>query len=266
MRRSLFLSLGLAWLGGCSCPGKSATSTPNDAGIPAASQQQEMPTPVQELVHPPEGPVIPERAMELHTQGRAEADAGRYPEALKLFEQAQGLAPDWRLPLYDSANTYVLLGDNARALALHEQLEQLEPLGFAQSKKMLDSLRREKDGRVPQGTLREFLGVQQVRDPAEARGKLQELTKKAPSFVLAWQDLAMTAEDPAEGEKLLETALALNPDVETRGELLVRKGALLRRRGKEAEARALLEAVSVDRSLLPSARAQAREVLNSPEP
>ncbi|HLL05227.1 MAG TPA: hypothetical protein VK539_31955 [Myxococcaceae bacterium] len=266
MRRSLLLSLGLAWLGGCSCPGKSATSTPNDSGAPAATEQQQTPTPIQDQVHPPTGPVIPEKAIELHAQGRAEGEAARYTEALKLFEQAQGLAPDWRMPLYDSAYTYILMGDNAKALSLHEQLEQLEPLGFAQSKKMLDSLRREKDGRVPTGTLREFLGVQQLRDVAEVRTRLRALTQKAPSFVLAWQDLAMTAEDPAEGEKLLEKALALTPDVETRGELLVHKGVLLRRRGQEDEAKKLLEAVSVDKSLLPSARAHAREVLNAPGP
>jgi tetratricopeptide (TPR) repeat protein len=264
MRRFLLFSLSLAWLGGCSCQGKSSPSSVNEAG--ATASEQPAPTPIQEVTHPPSGPTIPERAIELHAQGRAQADAGQYQEALKLLEQAQALAPDWYLPLYDSAYTYILMGDNAQALVLLEKLDQLEPLGFAQSKKMLDSLRREKDGRVPRGTLREFLAVQQLRELAEQRGKLLELTKKAPGFVLAWRELALTTENPAEGTQWAEKALALNPDVETRGELLVHKGVLLRRRGKEEEARKLLEALMIDKSLLHSARSQAREVLNSPAP
>ncbi len=265
MRRLFLFSLSLAWLGGCSCPGKPASSsTVNDAG--ATASPQPAPTPVQEAYHPPLEPPIPERAMELHAQGRAQGSEGKFDEALKLLQQAQALAPHWRMPLYDTAHTYILMGDTHQALAIHEQLERLEPEGFAQSKKMLDSLRREKDGRVPRGTLREFLEVQQLRDMAEVRRRLEALTKKAPQFVLAWQDLAMLSEDIAEGQRLLDKALGLNPDVETRGELLVHKGVLLRRGGKEEEARKHLEALMVDRTLLPSARAQAREVLNAPGP
>jgi tetratricopeptide (TPR) repeat protein len=264
MRRFLLFSLSLAWLGGCSCQSKPATSSVNDAG--ATASEQPAPTPIDETMHPPSGLNIPERAFELHAQGRAQVDAGQYQEGLKLLQQAQALAPNWYQPLYDSAYTYILMGDNAQALTLLEKVEQLEPLGFAQSKKMIDSLNREKDGRVPQGTLREFLAVQPLRDMAEQRGKLLALTKKAPNFVLAWRELAMTTENPAEGEQWVEKALALSPDVETRGELLVHKGVLLRRRGKEEEARKLLEALMVDKSLLHSARSQAREVLNSPAP
>ncbi|HEX8704576.1 MAG TPA: tetratricopeptide repeat protein [Myxococcaceae bacterium] len=264
MRRFFLLSLGLAWLGGCSCQGKPAASAVPDSGASTASEQT-TPTPVQEMIHPPEN-VIPERAVELHAQGRSQLDAGQYQEALQSFQQAQALAPNWYLPLHDSATAYILMGENDRALVLHEQLEKLDPEGFAQNKKMLDSLRREKDGRVPKGTLREFLAVEQVRDTAEQRGKLQALTKKAPNFVLAWRELALTAEDPVEGEQLVEKALTLTPDVETRGELLVHKGVLLLRRGKDEEARKLLGELMVDRSLLHSARSQAREVLNSPKP
>ncbi len=140
MRRFLFLSLSLAWMGGCTCQGKPSGSSIPDAG--AVASEQPTPTPVQEMIHPPE-PSIPERAIELHAQGREKADAGQHEEAQKLFQQAQAAAPDWYLPLHDSANTYVLMGENDRALLLHEQLQKLEPLGFAQNLKMLDGLRRE---------------------------------------------------------------------------------------------------------------------------
>jgi tetratricopeptide (TPR) repeat protein len=264
MRRLLLFSLTLAWLGGCSCQSKPAASSVKDAG--AVASQTPPAAPVEEVFHPPAEPPIPEQAIELHTKGRAHLDAGRFEEALKSFQQAQAVAPSWYLPLYDTAHTYILMDDTAKALVIHEQLEQLEPKGFSQSKKMLDSLRREKDGRVPKGTLREFLAVQQLRDPAEARSKLEALTKKAPSFVLAWQELANISEDVAEGERLVEKALGLEPDVETRGELLVHKGVLLRRGGKEEEARKHLNAVSIDPKLLHGARSQARELLNAPAP
>lgn len=263
MRRFLVLCATLAFGAGCTCQSKQPTASTSaiDSG-PALAQPQVPPTAKQE--EPPAEPPIPEQAMQLHSQGRMRGEEGQFEEALKLFKQAQEAAPSWLMPLYDTGYTYVLMGDSAKALAAYEQVDQLAPQGFSQSKKMLDSLRREQDGRVPKGTLREFFEIQRLRDFAEVKRRLEALTKKAPKFVLAWQDLAMSAEDPAQGAKLVEKTLALEPDVETRGELLVHKGVLMHRRGDVAGARKQLQSVIDDPTLLPSAHALAREMLNAP--
>ncbi|MDY7232784.1 tetratricopeptide repeat protein [Hyalangium rubrum] len=261
MRRLLVLCATLACVGGCSCEGKPAPiASVIDSG-PAASKAQPAPPAAQE---PPAEAPVPEQAMQLHSQGREHGEAGRYDEALQAFQQAQAAAPSWPMPLYDTGYTFVLMGETAKALLVYEQVDKLSPQGFSQSKKMLDSLRREQDGRVPKGTLREYFEVQRLRDLDEVRRRLEALTKKAPAFVLAWQDLAMSAEDPAEGAGLVDKTLALQPDVETRGELLVHKGVLLQRRGDGEAARKQFQAVIDDASLLPSTHALAREMLNAP--
>jgi tetratricopeptide (TPR) repeat protein len=251
MRRLLLLSASVACLSGCTC-GKSPPSPSTiDAGM-ALSQ--------------PPPPPVPERAMQLHMEGRRHGEAGAFAQALQSFQQARELAPHWPLPLYDVGLTYLYMKDEARALEAYEQLAALAPQGVSDSQRMLDSLRREKDGRVPAGTLREFLEVMQLKDLPELQRRLEALTKKAPAFVPAWDELARFAsEQPQEAERLLAQALALEPDPGTRAGLLVYKATLLRRKGESAAARKLLEAVRDDASTPPSTAAEARELLSIPD-
>jgi tetratricopeptide (TPR) repeat protein len=258
MRRSLILSIALAVLGGCSCEGKPGPAAAAKGTGPSVTQQPPAPPPHAPQAPPPPPPV-PERAMQLHAEGRLRGEAGRFEEALKSFEQAQEAAPSWLLPLYDTGFTYLLMGDDARALEVYERLDALAPQGFSEGKQMLDSLRREKKGRVPKGTLREYLEVQRLRDFQEVQRRLEALTKKAPDFPLAWKELAMSSEAVEEGLKLVEKALALEPDIMTRGELLVHKATLLRRRGEDEAARKQLQALIDDPATPPDILTLARE-------
>lgn len=256
MRRFFVVSAAMACLSGCSCQGKS-TPAPSPSESPAAARAP-APTPLAPPHAPPEPP-IPERAMQLHSEGRQHGMAGRFTEAIQSFQQAQQAAPDWLFPLYDIGYTYLLMGEDAKALEAFEQVEQRAPLGFSESKRMIDCLRREKDGRVPKGTLRAYLEVLRLTDHKEVLRKLEELTRKAPAFVPAWQELAMSAEDVAEGERLVEKTLSLDPDVESRGTLLVHRAILLRRRGQEEAAQKQLQAVLDDARMPPSIHTLARE-------
>jgi tetratricopeptide (TPR) repeat protein len=257
----------MACLGGCTCEGKSEPSAATQDSGGAVSQPQPPPPAVDETPAPPTE--VPERAMQLHAEGRKESAAGRLQEALQSFEEARLVAPSWPVPLYDIGLTYLQMRDDARALETFEALDRLAPQGVSESKRMLDSLRRELDGRVPKGTLREFLEAQQVADPDQARRQLEELTRKAPGFVPAWQELAVSAESTEEGERLLAKALALEPHVEARGQLLLHQALLLRRRGEREAARKQLQALIDDPAMPPSVVAEARELLsesNAPRP
>ncbi len=262
MRRLLILSAVLACSTGCSRQEKSAPS-PAPAEAPAAPAP---PPPLPALPETaPQAPVPPERAMQLHAQGRKQGEAGEFAEALTSFLQAREAAPSWPVPLYDIGLTYVHMKEDARALEAFEQLEALVPQGLSDSKRMLDSLRREHDGRVPPGTLREFLEVEQLKDLQEVHQRLEALTKKAPEFVLAWEALALAAEKTEESERLLAKALALSPDMDTRGHLLLHKATLLKRHKEFEAARKQLQALIDDPNSPPDIVSEARAMLLAPE-
>ncbi len=261
MRHFLALSLATTLLGGCSCKGAPTppASTPTAAQAPRPPPPQAAPTPPP----PPKEPTAFEKAMQLHAQGRRSGEAGNFQEALKLFGQARELAPEWPLPLYDTAFTWLLMGDAAKALPLYEEVDRLAPQGFSDTKKVVECLRREKAGRVPKGTFRKYIDLMRLRDAEALHRGLEELARSAPNFYPAAFELVALGKDNEERERRLEKTLALKPDVRTRGELLVYKAQLLRERGRLEESRKLLQALVDDPKELPSTVAEAREALSA---
>jgi tetratricopeptide (TPR) repeat protein len=258
MRRFFALSLATTLLGGCSCQGKPEQPS---SSLPAGEFQQP-PTskPVQAVAPRPETAF--DQAMKLHAQARLTGESGNLRKALELFQQARELAPEWPQPLYDTALTYLLMGDGAKALEVYEQVDQMAPGGFSDTKRVIECLRREKSGRLPKGTFREFIDVMRSRDQEEFREKLEELTRTAPGFYPAWRELISYGKDLDEQQRRLEKALSLEPDAESRGELLIYKANLLRRGGKDAEARTLLQSLVDDPKSPPSTVNGAKEALS----
>ncbi len=258
MRRFFVLSVATALLGSCSCERTASPSSvpAPDAGQAPASPPKEAQAPA---APPPETPL--DKARKAHAQGRLSGEAGNFQEALKHFQQARELAPQWPMPVYDTALTYLLMGDAARALDIYVEVDKMAPEGFADTKRVIECLRREKDGRVPKGTFRKFIDVMRPRSPEEFERNIRELTRTAPNFYPAWRELISYGKDLDEQERLLEKALSLKPDAQSRGELLVYKANLLRRRGKDMEARALLQSLVDDPKSLPSTVTDAKEAL-----
>jgi tetratricopeptide (TPR) repeat protein len=203
--------------------------------------------------------------MQLHAQGRKHGEAGEFELALRYFHEAELAAPNWPLPLYDMGLTFLFINADDKALETFTKLDAVAPLGLPGSKRILDSLRREKDGRVPVGTLREFLEIERLRDVQEIRRRMQGLTQKAPGFVPAWQELALTEAKPEEAEKLIAKALSLEPDAASRGTLLTYKATLMWRRGDVEPARKLLKEILADPTTLPDTAAEAKELLSIPD-
>jgi tetratricopeptide (TPR) repeat protein len=263
MRRLIAVSLATTLLGGCSRENKppqpSATA---DAGL--AQRTPEQPSKLTQPLPPPppHEPTAMDKAIQVHREGRLTGESGNLQEALKLFQQARELAPEWPLPVYDTALTYLLMGDNAKALEVYEQVDKLAPEGFSDTKRVIECLRREKSGQIPKGTFRKFIDAMRSRTPEELQKKLQELTRTAPKFYPAWRELVPYGKDPAEQLRMLEKTLTLKPDLESKGELLIYKSTLLRRAGKDEEARKLLQSIVDDPQWLPSTVSQAREMLN----
>lgn len=259
MPRLLVLSATLASLAGCTCQG---SSTPAPAATDAGTALgQSPPSPSTAQPQPP----VPERAMQLHAQGRKHGEAGEFELALRYFHEAELAAPSWPLPLYDMGLTFLYMKADDKALETFTKLDAVAPQGLPGSKRILDSLRREKDGRVPEGTLREFLEIERLRDDKEIRKRLEALTRKAPAFVPAWQELALTEAKPEEAEKLIAKTLSLEPDAASRGTLLVYKATVMWRRGEVDAARKMLRELLADPTTLPDTAAEAKELLNIPD-
>jgi tetratricopeptide (TPR) repeat protein len=89
---------------------------------------------------------IPEAARVLLNRGQEVGAGENYQEALHLFAQAAQIAPDWAYPIYESAFTYLLMGDLERAERDYLQVERLEPRGFFTYQAELDCVRRERNG------------------------------------------------------------------------------------------------------------------------
>lgn len=258
MRRFLLLSASLACFSGCTC-GK----PPPSPSAPAVSAPL---APPPAAPTPPPPPPVPERAMQLHAEGRKHGEAGAFAQALQSFQQAREAAPAWPLPLYDVGLTYLYMKEDAKALEAYEQLHALVPEGVSDSPRMRDSLRREQDGRVPPGTLRDFLQVMQLKDLPEIQRRLEAMTQQAPAFVPAWLERArLASEQPEQAQRLVAQTLALEPDPLTRAELLTYQALLLRRQGQSAAARKQLEALRDDPRTPPSVAAEVRELLGIPD-
>ena len=204
---------------------------------------------------------VPAEARALHKQGRAAGSAGDQTRALALFEQAQTLAPQWPYPSYDAAFTYLMKGDAAKALELYERVDQMAPRGFFTSKTSLQTLRRERDGRLPPGFARSFATLEWMEDRAQKAAVLRQLTERFPDFAPAWKELASLLTDPEQRLAAIEAGLAADPDAETQTMLLLNKAALLNQCGDRNTAIAILGSMALDPDATLSAHTLAKFML-----
>lgn len=258
MRPFIALSLATALLGGCSRQDKPAQ--PTAVSLPPG-ELQKPPTakPAQAPAAQPEPGML--QAMQLLSQARQTGEAGNLKQALELFARARELAPQWPQPVYDTALTYLMMEDVPKALEVYAQVDAMAPQGFSDTKRVIECLRREQAGRVPKGSFRKFIDAMRSRTPEALEQQLRALTKSAPAFYPAWRELAPYGKDVNEQLAMLEKALALGPDVESRGEYLLYKANLLRRAGKDAQARALLQSLVDDPKSPPGTVSGAKEAL-----
>jgi len=189
---------------------------------------------------------VPPNAKELHAQAQQEGSAGNYKKALDLLAQAHKLAPAWPYPLYDTAYTYLLMGDSAKALENYEAVCKMAPRGFFTAITAADSLRREKSGQLKRGTYKKYLMLESVTDLTEKKVELQKMTEEIPGFAPGWKDLSIALEGDPEKLHAIETGLSHDPDGETKGFLLINKALILSRSKKDDEAVRILGDLALD--------------------
>lgn len=189
---------------------------------------------------------ISSEASRLHIEGREAGERGDYPRALDLLEQAHRLAPDWPYPVYDTAFTYLLQGDSAKAEEHYAEVDRMARRGFFTAKTSLDCLRRERAGVLFAGFCKAFALLESMEDKAKKRALLEGIVEKFPAFPPAWKELSVVLEGEEARLQAIRRGLENDPDLETKGVLLINRALILHRRGDSDGAIKILAELSLD--------------------
>lgn len=158
----------------------------------------------------------------LHDEARQYGQSGEYDKAIKKLKLANEESPLWPYPLYDLAYTYLLQDDYDNALKYYKLTDELAPRGFFTSKTAVYTLENERTGKFEKGFYNNYIKLEWVTDQDQKNEFIEILISKFPEFPPLWKDYSSRLEGQ-ERIQALEKGLKLNPDVETKGMLLINK-------------------------------------------
>jgi tetratricopeptide (TPR) repeat protein len=187
-----------------------------------------------------------QQAQALHREARYLGQSGNYDGALEKLAEAMRLEPDWPYPVYDMAFTYLLRGDTAHALAYYNKTDELAPRGFFTTKTAIYALQGELMGKFPGGIYMAYMQIEWTDDTDMKIAIAQSIAEKVPEFAPAWKVLGSQLNDPEARLSAIEKGLSLDPDLETRGDLMINKALVFYLVGRDAEARKLLNTLISD--------------------
>ena len=189
---------------------------------------------------------VPPEADALHQAARKAGSSGEYHKALNLLDQASKLAPKWPYPVYDSAFTYLLMRDFEKARQFYQKTIEISPRGFFTAITALNTLTKEKNGKLPSGTYLAYTSLEWIDDPVKKESSIRALVTQLPSFAPGWKELSFIQRDDSETLKSITKALECDPDAETKGILTINKALILHRKGHQSDAIALLANLALD--------------------
>ncbi len=205
---------------------------------------------------------VSDLAKSLHGQARQFGQNGDYKNAIEKLTQANKEAPNWPYPLYDLAYTYLLQDDYENALKYYQLTDKIAPKGFYTSKTALHTLERESKGELQKGLYKSYLSLEWINNPTEKKEMIELLVDKVPSFAPIWKDYSSLLEGK---ERLIaiEKGLEQNPDIETKGMLLINKALVINQNGNFKEASELLTNIIFDTNSTFGNLEMAKFVLNN---
>jgi tetratricopeptide (TPR) repeat protein len=201
------------------------------------------------------------RAQELHAEGRNAGAIQQFDRALHCFAMASELEPDWPYPVYDTAFTYLMMGDTRAAQLAYQRVDGMAPRGFFTAKTTLHTLAQEQSGALPPGFTRLFATLEWITAPTQKRSLLEQIVARHPGFAPAWKELSMLLDSEHERLRALERGLALDTDGETRGVLLINKAFVLARQGDKQAAVEILAELVLDPASTQGTEALAKAAL-----
>lgn len=180
------------------------------------------------------------QAQALHHEARLLGQSGKYDIAIGKLEEAMRLQPDWPYPVYDLAFTYLLKGDVANALKYYNITDNIAPGGFFTTKTAIYALRGEQEGKFPGGIYLAYMQIEWANDTDVKIEIARAIAAKVPEFAPAWKVLGSLLNNRQERLSAIEKGLALLPDAETFGNLIINKALVYDLEGRKEEAKKLL--------------------------
>lgn len=200
---------------------------------------------------------IPQEANQLHQAAREAGGRGDYKLSLNLLAKASALAPCWPYPHYDAAWTFVLQKDFNSAATSYRKTVELSPGGFLNALMAVWCLEREEKGIFPVGIYLQFALLEWEDDKSKKCNALHKIVKECPAFAPAWSALASLQTNDEERLKMMEKCLSCDPDLQTRGSVLVNKALALSRQKNNAEAKEIIKNLLEDKKTPTSVMASA---------
>lgn len=203
---------------------------------------------------------IPKLARSFYEEGINFKNEVKNEKAIEKFKQAHIEAPNWIYPIYNLAVLYLLKDDYENA-----------PKGFYDTKIALHSLQREKAGDLKKGVYKNYLvlelaGALTIESPINRSNYeliIGEFLKKAENFAPLWKDYALFLDSTEEKLKAIEKGLTQNPDIKTKGILLINKAIFTNENGYYKRATKILMSIIFDPNSTISNVAMAKYMLNN---
>ena len=136
--------------------------------------------------------------------------------------------------------------DFTKARECYEKTVQMSPRGFFTALTALDTLNREANGELPNGTYAAYVALEWMADPKERAEAVTAMVERVPTFAPAWKEYALQCEDLSESLAAIEKGLAAKPDAETKGMLLINKALTLNDHGDNEAAVQILGSLALD--------------------
>jgi tetratricopeptide (TPR) repeat protein len=181
---------------------------------------------------------------------------------LEFFRRASELAPEWPYPIYDAAFTYLMQGDSETALEYYELADSLAPSGFFIVKTAVHTLKGEKAGIYPSGLYLNYIQLEWLTDQDERMNKVKSMIDAAPNYAPAWEELAKLEFDNKEMIEAINKGLSLNPDLDTKGNLLINKAICFSNSNRYNESIEILGKLITDTNTTIGVREGAKFVLS----
>lgn len=205
---------------------------------------------------------ISDFAISLHNEARQYGQTRDYKNAILKLKQANKEAPNWAYPLYDLAYTYLLQDDYKNALKYYRLTDSIAPNGFFKSKTALFTLEKEINGTYKKGLYKSYIALEWIDNPTEKKEMIELFISKFPLYPPAWQEYSSFL-DGEKRKDAIEKGLKLNPDIETKGILLINKALVININGNYNEASNILMNVIFDKNSTFGNVEMAKFVLNS---
>ena len=190
-----------------------------------------------------------ELARSYYEQGKKYQEEANNEKAIEEFNKAHKETPNWIYPIYNLAILHLFKDDYKNALRYYKLADKIAPKGFYDTKIAVHSLQREKEGDLKKGVYKNYLLLEVTRVLTKEENSInqtmnkiaiQEFLNEVQNFAPLWKDYIFFLNSTEEKLDAIEKGLSQNPDIKTKGILLINKAIFYNEKGDYERATKIL--------------------------